>query len=139
MTLRGLPPFAPFARTAAVLASERTLPPFRPRATAARFLEGFDDVVGIGSSWVQYGPHRRRQGVQAVSGEVLIAGPVPFASGTSAECPLARPVRRVVAAGFAVRKQWLHRVLHAPIKPNRLGFVNPLKQAIKRAFWALGC
>lgn len=38
MTFFGRPPFAPLARAAAVLASDVTLPPRRPNATAAGFL-----------------------------------------------------------------------------------------------------
>jgi hypothetical protein len=40
VTFLGAPPFLPFSRAAAALASERTLPPLRPRATAAGFLRG---------------------------------------------------------------------------------------------------
>jgi hypothetical protein len=42
-TFFGRPPFAPFARAASALASERTLPPLRPKATAAGFLRGTAD------------------------------------------------------------------------------------------------
>jgi hypothetical protein len=40
VTFLGAPPFLPFSRAAAALASERTLPPLRPRETAAGFLRG---------------------------------------------------------------------------------------------------
>ena len=40
----GRPPFAPLARAAAALASDFTLPPRRPKATAAGFLRG---TVGL--------------------------------------------------------------------------------------------
>lgn len=45
----GLPPFAPFARAASAFASERTLPPLRPSATAAGFLRGTADSQRLGA------------------------------------------------------------------------------------------
>jgi hypothetical protein len=43
----GLPPFAPFARAAAALASDVDLPPFRPSETAAGFLRGMALRVAV--------------------------------------------------------------------------------------------
>ncbi len=47
LTLRGRPPLAPLARAAAVLASERTLPPRRPNATAAGFLRDIGILANV--------------------------------------------------------------------------------------------
>lgn len=49
----GRPPFAPLARAASALASDRTLPPLRPNATAAGFfrLEAIGLCARFGVAW----------------------------------------------------------------------------------------
>lgn len=113
--LRGLPPLAPLARAASDLASERTFPPLRPKATAAGFLRG------IGAS-------------QSVSGSE--GGVVAVASGAHLLALCWRPRRhllRQLAAELFVRAEGvfgglLGALSHAlnTVEPCGLMDVRPL-------------
>jgi hypothetical protein len=107
----GLPPFLPLARAASALASLVALPPLRPNATAAGFLRGMALVPVIDVLLCQGRDALHRQ-LRQLSGERLKRGDVPrFQGGVTAG-------HQVAACG-----------IHAPIKPNRLGFVNRVKWA----------
>ena len=96
----GYPPLAPFARAAAALASERTLPPFRPSATAAGFLRGTFALDG------QFGEALR---------DLVHGLPVALMNGNGAG------LHQLAAAGFhGGGNGWLR---HGFNIPNRLGFV----------------
>lgn len=119
----GHPPFLPFSRAAAVLASERTLPPRRPKATAAGFLRGigvardafredsFSAAVAVDDALVEQFHDRHVV--------VFDAGQVAAAAGR-VQISVARPARR----GGDSDSQISGLGCHAPIRPNRLGIVK---------------
>lgn len=96
-TFFGRPPFAPLARAASALASDVTLPPFRPSATAAGFLRG-----------TALQEHEEGGGVASVH---------LFAKG------LLVGLRRAEAVDGGEGVCFLC-LSHRPIKPYRLGYVK---------------
>jgi hypothetical protein len=102
----GLPPLAPFARAAAVLASDVTRPPLRPKATAAGFLRGMGFVPAVDVLL--------RQGLDAFHWQ---------GGDLARQFVEARDV-----SGFQRGVAFGHQVaavrVHARNLPNRLGFVK---------------
>lgn len=151
-TLRGRPPFAPFRRAAAALASDVTLPPRRPSATAAGFLratasrqrasaERLPDAVRRHASLrlTELGEPisgqllRRAQVfgdgriVGGADGEVDAGLFAPEVSGhaanlTAGALSLCGESGQLRGVGGVLAADVV--VSHALIKPDRLGFVN---------------
>lgn len=129
-TLFGRPPFWPFARAAAALASDVALPPLRPSATAAGFLRG------MAANLRQAIRHRLPRGAQA-SNKFCVCGRAERPEGACALAPEVCGLAVDLAAsslstrGERVKLRGVRGVLsakgvvsHAPIKPYRLGFVK---------------
>jgi hypothetical protein len=102
----GLPPLAPFARAAAVLASDVTRPPLRPKATAAGFLRGMGFVPAVDVALRQWLDAFQRQGGD-LARQGLIQGNVASLQGG-------------VTAGHQVAAVRIH----VRNIPNRLGYVK---------------
>ena len=130
----GRPPRLPFSRAAAALASDVTLPPLRPSATAAGFLRGIGDLLHAikrRSARQQCVQARIRlaQGWNGAAGDVVVAA-VLLREGCLARnrpkalhgmCDRFAAVREV-ATGRGV-------LFHETNIPNRLDYVNGAKWA----------
>lgn len=120
-TFRGLPPFLPFSRAASALASLVTCPPFRPSATAAGFLRDTAWPREVGAQFSVI--HLCKAAVVAYQLRQLVKGVAidltARAFGFGPQCFQPGGVLGVLASD----------VVHAGIKPNRLGFVNRVKLA----------
>lgn len=109
MSFFGRPPFAPFARAAAVFASDVDLPPLRPSFTAAGFLRGTEHVQGF-----------RAVHVGRVEAMSLQHGGDDAAQHVGQGASLnQRHFDGAVSGGADGGGQ-----RHEAIKPNRLGFVK---------------
>lgn len=122
----GRPPFAPLARAASAFAADRTLPPLRPKSTAAGFLRGIVDALYAverrqpASVGQQAG--RKRVPVGAATGDVLFAAVLELEGVTAGNSPEAL---HGMCHGFAaVHDVAAESVVHTGILPNRLGFVK---------------
>lgn len=112
-TLRGRPPFFPFRRAASALAALLTLPPLRPRATAAGFLRAM---------WRQRFQTSHERGVvgQFSAGDVGIVRPaVRFAAGEGGTFLGEMVFRRSESVGLCVGR-------HAQDITKPLGFCQGL-------------
>lgn len=105
-TFFGRPPFAPLALAASAFASDVTLPPFRPSATAAGFLRGTALVIAVNVGLGQWGDAIHRQ-FRDFQREGLEGGDVASGEGE-------------IAAGHQVAAV----LIHTRIKPYRLGYVK---------------
>ena len=136
--LRGRPPLAPLRRAASALASERTLPPLRPKATAAGFLRG----IGVQGFTGMFGGVRHAavgavtefplQAVRLASGQIGLAngrtdngGLIGCEDGHREAIP--HPV--AVFGEHAQFHVWANSqgkrlFRHTQILAKRLGFVN---------------
>jgi hypothetical protein len=146
MRVMGRPPRLPFLRAAAALASLVTLPPFRPRATAAGFLRGIASYGQRGLAQrlaVCVGRNRssdmrsdrlivgmaQRLVFGHLATEVVGGEPVDLAAsalGFREQAAEADGVARVAGAEL-VRRELCEEPLflsHVRILPNRLGFVK---------------
>lgn len=143
--LRGRPPLRPFLRAAVALASDVTLPPLRPKSTAAGFLRGIASnrqcgvTHGLPVSVGRHGPCDMRadlvvagvaQGVVFRDLRSQVVGGEAVDLAARALRLLQQSAKALGVAGIACAKlvggELAEEVYfrHAPIKPNRLGFVK---------------
>lgn len=120
-TFVGRPPLAPLARAASALASDVTLPPFRPSATAAGFLRGTTTPLGQ--------RRHRRDASRLGQPAVISHKDAEFFGGVATHVLaslfrlLEHALEAVGVRGVLPLQGELH-LSHRRIKPYRLGYVK---------------
>lgn len=114
----GRPPFLPLRRAASALAFDVTLPPLRPRATAAGFLRGTALLSALLGAGV-VGVHLRLTLFQVCA---VARSVITEVQAVDAGFPCGEGFAALAFGGDLVGAEPLG--CHGLIKPNRLGFVN---------------